>query len=111
MWFIKEYFLGYLLIMIAAQGYSWYYLSGESSPLWYFILFAIAGLFLIVHKNIKKVPDSKKSNVIFFDVIYITLVSLLASFPFPFLTWIIAAFLPIFIIQYAFKPLNLNYRR
>ncbi|ADU32163.1 hypothetical protein [Evansella cellulosilytica] len=104
MWFIKEYFLGYLLIMIAAQGYSWYYLSGDTHPLWFWLIFAIVGLILLVHKNIKKVPDSKKIKVILFDVIYITLVSILVSIPSPFLAWVISAFPPLFIIQYAFKP-------
>ncbi|MCE7791834.1 hypothetical protein K8O68_05300 [Salipaludibacillus sp. CUR1] len=110
MWFIKEYFLGYLFIMMAAQGYSWYYLSGDIYPLWFYVIFAIAGLFLIVHKNIKKVPDNKKSKVILFDVIYITLVSLLVSIPLPFLAWVISAFLPLFIIQYAFEPFGKNAR-
>jgi len=110
MWFIKEYFLGYLFIMIAAQGYSWYYLSGDGYPLWYFVLFAMVGLCLIVYKNIKKVPSNKKRKVIIFDVIYITLVSILVSIPSPILAWVVAAFLPIFIIQFAFKPLGNNDR-
>ena|SRR5690625_2938775 len=109
MWFIKEYFLGYLFIMIAAQGYTWYYLSGdEFYPLWFFVIFAIVGLVLLVHKNIKKVSDNKRNKVILFDVIYITLVSILVSIPLPLLAWIIAAFPPLFIIQYAFKPFSNN---
>lgn len=108
MWFIKEYFLGYLFIMIAAQGYTWYYLPGDFYPLWFFGIFAIIGLFLLVHKNIKKVPDHKKSKVILFDVIYIIIISILVSIPLPFLAWVIAAFPPLFMIQYVFKPLGNN---
>jgi len=74
----------------------------------FFGIFAIIGLFLLVHKNIKKVPDHKKSKVILFDVIYIIIISILVSIPLPFLAWVIAAFPPLFMIQYVFKPLGNN---
>ena len=115
MWFIKEYLLGYLLFSVAVVGYFGYYLPDQSASMWHWVIICIIGLFLLVYKNSKKVPDNKKSKVILFDVLYIILIPLIASIPLPrglaiLLACVIAVFLPFFIVQYAFKPFGNNDR-
>lgn len=90
--------------MLAAQGYTWYYLSGDIYPLWLFGLLALVGLGILIHKNSRKVPEAKKRKVILFDALHIGVVAVLVSIPMPFLAWLYSAFMPLAIIQYGFKP-------
>ncbi|WP_277680079.1 hypothetical protein [Gracilibacillus dipsosauri] len=99
--------LGYVLVAASTAGYFGYYLPNEDAFIWQWIILALVGVFFLGYKNTKL--EKNKFRTIVLDLLYIIVLPLIASIPWPrglsiLLMILVAGLLVPALMHLAFQP-------